>query len=123
MRLRPGAAAVAARAGAAGAPVAAGAIAVEYAFWADRKPEVFVRARRVEPGGPSTADWQRALTGAMRENASALASLVIARDPAPFDDLLGSGGRIHPVYDALLRLTGRSGSIDASRRGAPEARA
>lgn len=89
-------------------------VAVEYAFWLDKKPEVFLRCVPVGAAGSTTA-WQRAIVAAMRENAAALAGLVIARDPAAFEVLLGSGAGINPVYDAWLRAKGASAAIDSTR--------
>jgi 1-acyl-sn-glycerol-3-phosphate acyltransferase len=114
IELRPGAAAIAAAA----PECRVVAMAIEYGFWLDKRPEVFVRCAPVEPAKAavvSTADWQRALVSTMRENAAALAQLVIARDPSAFEVLLGGGGRINPVYDAWLRLRGRSGSLQSAR--------
>jgi 1-acyl-sn-glycerol-3-phosphate acyltransferase len=124
LRLRPGAAAIAAACGdSGGAAVDAVAVAVEYGFWLDQRPEIFLRAAAVEPppgDRPSTAQWHRAMQDAMAANATALADLVIARDPGRFEHLAGGDGGIHPLYDWWLRLRGRSGAIDAdgrSRRG------
>jgi 1-acyl-sn-glycerol-3-phosphate acyltransferase len=133
--VRPGAAAVAARlsAGGSGAnPAGPGvrvlAVAVEYPFWSDRRPEVALRVAEVPaPDRPTTPAWTRALQAAMEANARALADLVIARDPAPFEVLLGAGegavgataspvtARVHPVYDLWLRLRGRAGAVPPRR--------
>lgn len=122
IRLRPGAASMAASL----EEVEVVAVAVEYAFWLDQRPEVFLRATGCRPIAegrlPSTADWHRAMQGAMQENAAALASKVIARDPAAFEVLVGGETSIHPVYDWWLRLWGRAGAIDREGRdrgGAP----
>jgi 1-acyl-sn-glycerol-3-phosphate acyltransferase len=113
--IRPGAAMVAAR-----HPEAQLlAVAIEYAFWTDQRPEVFMRAVRV--ASPAVADdvraWQEAIESAMNANASALALLVQGRDPAAFEAISGGGaGQIHPVYDVFLRLTGRRTSIETAHR-------
>lgn len=118
--IRPGAAAVAARLGVRHAM----AVAVEYAFWSDQKPEVFLRATPIAApvdagpgvrGSSRVGDWQEAITGTMARNGEALASLVIARDPTPFTDALRSKASVHPVYDLWLSMTGRGRSIDATR--------
>lgn len=115
--LRPGAAAVAARLSAVGTCRVA-CLAIEMAFWNDKKPEVFLRLEACGAEEPaSTASWHRALTRSMRQNAQALAAMVIARDPEPFLVLEGPrGARIHPVYDALLRLRGVPREIDQAGR-------
>ena len=116
VEVRPGAAMVAAR-----HPRAAViAVAIEYAFWVDQRPEVFLRADCVDAPAmdPSSAHaWQDAISRAMNANAAALAECVMSRDASRFVTVSGGGaGRIHPAYDAFLRLTGRRTSIDTSHR-------
>ncbi len=120
IRLRPGAAAIAARV----PGVRVVVLAIEYAFWQERKPEVFVTARGVAaPPSVSTASWLRAMNDGLKEAASDLAGRVRARDPAGFERLLlgrrgaAAGGRINPVFDFWQRLRGRGGSIAAHRPG------
>lgn len=93
-------------------------VAVEYGFWVDQKPEVFVRAVEVPaPAEPRTASWQRALQEAMESNRVALGAAVRAREPGAFECLCGGdASRVHPVYDAWRALVGRSGGIDTSHR-------
>lgn len=117
VRIRPGAALLASRLP--GMRICA--VAIEYGFWTDQRPECFMRA--VEVAGPDTraapavADWQRAFESAMDANARALAEATSARDASAFDAICGGGeGRIHPVYDAVLRLSGRRTSIGVSHR-------
>ncbi|HBS30108.1 MAG TPA: acyltransferase [Phycisphaerales bacterium] len=114
--IRPGVAAVAARLR--GPTVVA--LAIEYAFWTDRRPEVFLRAAPVEPGisgDASTPGWHRAIQSAMRRNGEELASLVVARDAGAFECLLGGGRtRINPVYDLWQSMRGRDGPIHDPRR-------
>lgn len=110
IRLHPGAAAVAARH--AGCRVVA--VAVEYVFWNDQRPEVLVCCARVaEPAtAASTSSWQRAIQSTMERNAGRLAAAARARDERAFTAIVGGGAaRIHPVYDAWLRLRGRHGAI------------
>ena len=120
---RPGAAMVAAR----HPGLAVISVAIEYAFWVDQRPEVFLRAATVAApaaGGDSAHAWQPTIEGAMNANAAALAECVASRDPARFSLVSGGGaGRIHPAYDAFLRLTGRRTSIDVSHRAPREGRA
>lgn len=116
VRVRPGAAAAAARLGL----TRVVSVAIEYGFWTDRRPEVFLRVAQVHaPEGPargSTATWTRTLTDAMQANADALAALVMARDAAGFDVLLGGSAKINPLYDAWLRLRGKGRAITPADR-------
>lgn len=119
--LRPGMAAVAARACAKGFALRVVCVSVEYAFWLEQKPEVFVRVVEVtasgggsgsERGPATTARWHRVLTQAMNQNAAELARLVRSRDSGAFDVLVGGGGSgTNPVYDLWRRITGRGGGI------------
>lgn len=116
--VRPGAAAIAAGLGADRPAVIA--VAFEYAFWNDQRPEVFVEAAEATPredgAPPSTASWHRAIRDALRQAASSLARRVIARDPAGFDRWSGGRTAVHPVFDLWLRATGRGGEIDDDGR-------
>jgi 1-acyl-sn-glycerol-3-phosphate acyltransferase len=94
------------------------ALAVEYCFWTDPKPEVLVRAREVLPEaeGRSTTAWQRAISDAMQENAAALAALAIGRDAARFEAVVSREGRQGGFfYDLWLRVRGRGGGIAEAR--------
>ncbi len=92
-------------------------VAVEYGFWVDARPEVYVRVQPVHPpADPRRAEWQRALQAGMQANADALATDVRSRDPARFLCLLGGEARVHPVYDLWLRLTGRGRGIEVDHR-------
>jgi len=122
--LRPGAGAVAARA-CETREIPVLALAIEYTFWEDKRPEVFVRVQRVEPPDvPAFADrgqrieaWTAEIERAMRENQRALAELVMERDPRPFDLVLGGReGANHPLYDLWLLVRGKRGRIKARRR-------
>ncbi len=120
IRLRPGAAMVAARLH---NPIVV-ALAIEYAFWLDQKPEAFFRCVRVAPPETqtSTAAWHRALTRAMQQNQSALAGAVMSRDPSRFAVLEGAGAaRINPAMDLWLRVTGQRASLtDRAREEAQQ---
>jgi len=111
---RPGAAAVLA----AHADMPAYSLAIEYGFWSDARPEVFLSVVKVStPCEPRRVAWQRALHEAMQSNQSALALAVRSRDASRFVCLLGGDvARVHPVYDAWLRMTGRRTGIDLSHR-------
>lgn len=116
LTIRPGAASIAA----AFAEVDVVSLAIEYGFWLDQRPEIFMRADRCDPNvdgrRPSTADWHRAMQASMQRSASRLAEAVISRDPERFEMLAAAGSSVHPVYDAWLRLIGRSGAIDGDGR-------
>ncbi|MCA3005423.1 MAG: lysophospholipid acyltransferase family protein [Planctomycetaceae bacterium] len=122
IRLRPGAASVAASVHAAFGSVDVLCIAAELVFWTDRKPEALFRIAPCPcPRPDSTLAWLRAMTATMQSNADALAAAAVARDPAAFSPLLGgAAARVNPLYDLWLRLTGRSGALEVTRReGSP----
>lgn len=116
VRLRPGAAAIAAKL----PEVRCVCVACELVFWADRRPELLLNIRRVPDDGGragSTLAWTRAMTEGLQGAMVELAALSIARDPAAFEVLLGKeDGQINPLYDLWLRMTGRTGTINAKRR-------
>ncbi len=121
IRIRPGVANVAARQ----EGVRVVSLAVEMAFWLDKKPEVLCRACVVDaPAVTSTSGWTRAITGAMQQNADALAGLVRARDESAFTVVAssGNGGGVNPLYDLWLRARGVSGRLVATDRDAARAR-
>lgn len=111
--VRPGAAAIAARLGVRSALC----LAIEYAFWNEQRPEVFLRAERVgvDPQA-STATWHRAIAAAMESNRQTLAEAVISREATRFENVLAPRSDIHPVYDLWLRVTGRGVGITADHR-------
>jgi len=111
---RPGAAALLA----ARADMAAWSVAIEYAFWTDARPEVFLRVQQVErPVDARVSTWQRSLQQTMEMNRIALADAVQSREPARFRIMLGGGqAQVNPLYDLWLRVTGRGGAIDIARR-------
>lgn len=121
IRLRPGAAAIAA---ASPRPPRVVTVAIEYPFWQDQRPEVLIAVSTCEApdsgtsSRPSTADWHRSMTAAMTDAAQRLRAAAIDRSPAafePVDRRLGGEARINPMMDAWLRLRGRSGGIEARR--------
>lgn len=122
VRLRPGAAAVAARLEREPRVVA---LAMDYCFWNDRKPELCMRVRPVVAENrrgirPTTADWMRAMTHAMQENQNALTELVLRRNPEDWTPVFASRRHqnTNPVYDLWLRLRGRSGELRTHRESA-----
>ncbi len=122
LELRPGAAAIAARLGKDGTPPRVLSLAIEFAFWEDRKPEVLLLAKQCPPPERATTSlWQRQMTESMQAAMADLAELVIARDTSAFENVLGSGASgVNPVYDSILKLTGRQTSI-ATHRSTQEA--
>lgn len=118
LALRPGAAVIAART----PGVRVVSLSIEYSFWLDQRPEMFLRLARVSPPEkPSIPHWHRALKAGMGANAAALAELVIARDPGAFESLLESRAGINPAMNLLLKLRGKSPDIDSARlRRAPQ---
>ena len=119
VRLRPGAAAVAARLDPSPKVVS---LAMDYCFWNDRKPELCMRVQRVEVkpregAAPSTTDWMRAMTAAMQENQDALTAIVLQRNPDHWSPVIERRQHqsTNPVYDLWLRLRGRSGELRSHR--------
>ncbi len=121
-KLRPGAAWLAART----PNVRVLCCAIEYAFWTDQRPEVFVRVQQASPApspapSPSTTDWLRAMQSTMEACAAALAQAVMSRDPAYFEPLQGAGPTsINPLYDLWQRVTGKGNAIEVRARPAPK---
>lgn len=109
VRIRPGISAIAADQPAARVL----SIALEYAFWTDQRPEVFVSAARIErPEANSTPAWHRAITRSMRANAQSLSEAVIARDPSRFvEPFERRGAGVNATYDTLAKLRGKSTRI------------
>jgi hypothetical protein len=111
--VRPGAAALAARLGVGSAV----AVAVEYAFGRERKPEVFLAARLIDVAPPGrVASWQRSIVEAMQGTSQQLAGAVRRRDESRFEEWLGGASSVHPVYDWWLRLRGKRSGIEVDHR-------
>lgn len=109
---RPGTATIAART----PGVRLVSLAIEYVFWLDQKPEILLRAAEIPtPDKPTTPHWHRAIQHTMQHNADALASLAIARNPAPFQTLISSNSGINPAMNLWLRLRGKRPEIDSAR--------
>ncbi|MBY0111185.1 MAG: lysophospholipid acyltransferase family protein [Phycisphaerales bacterium] len=125
IELRPGAAALAAKT----PNVRVIALAIEYAFWTDQKPEVFLRFEPcATPSRPdSTTAWHREFLRAMAENNARLAEAVRSRDAARFRPALGeiaaggdsdTGPATNWFYDLWIRLRGQSARVEDRRFGA-----
>jgi len=113
IEIRPGGAAIAAKT----PGISVLVLAVEYGFWTDQKPEVFLSWRPVHVASgreASTAAWHRAILEAMTENNRVLAEAVKSRDPAKFLPVFDSGGAAATNwwYDLWLRLRGRSSRVE-----------
>lgn len=67
-------------------------LAIEYAFWEERRPCVFLRWGEpisiVAADAPSKAAWSQRIERALRSTQDELAALVIERDDRPFEVLL-----------------------------------
>ena len=83
-------------------------LALDYEFWDEKRPEVFLQfgpMRRVEAGEPvARRELLRGLEGELERQMDELAALRRQRDPSLFRVVLESGGGVSPVYDAWRRL-------------------
>jgi 1-acyl-sn-glycerol-3-phosphate acyltransferase len=113
LRLRPGAAAVAADHPGARVLV----LAAEYPMGLDPKPQVMLAIGETQrPERPTLAGWHRAIHRQMRRTTHRLAEAVISRELDRFETMMGGGGSVHhPVYDLWLRLTGRRVALHDDR--------
>ncbi len=121
--VRPGAASIAAavcrseRLGAGTLRVVS--LSVEYGFWHEQRPELFLRAIAVDPPADpaSTGGWRRAMETAMNANAAALATAVMSRDPERFEVVAaGRAARTNPLYDLWLKVRGRKAELEVDHR-------
>ena len=99
-------------------------VALEYAFWLERRFEALVRFGDPIEGSSLSAlrprDRQGVLEAGLADTMDVLAADAIARDPTAFQVLLGGSGGIHPVFDAWLRLKALvSGRRYVAGHGAP----
>ena len=99
-------------------------LAIEYALWEERRPELLLRF-----GTPvlasalqalSVEDRRLRLESGLEETMSALAEASIARDAGRFETLLSGAKGVNPIYDAWRRLKAWAGgrSFDP-RHGRP----
>ena len=85
-------------------------IAMEYAFWEEKRPEVLLRVGRPVKVADfaskhlSAADWTELLQARLEEAQDELRDLSIQRAANPFDVLFSGQYRIHPVYDLWRRV-------------------
>ena len=75
-------------------------LALEFAFWNERKPEALVRfGPPVMPAVRTVAGWQVALQQALTATMDVLAADSMSREPARFVKLLSSRSGIGGIYD------------------------
>ena len=83
-------------------------LAIEYALWEERRPELLLRFGAPVPAGALLGlpvEERRLLLETNLETAmSALAEASIARDAERFETLLSGAKGINPIYDAWRRL-------------------
>ena len=83
-------------------------LAIEYALWEERRPELLLRFGAPVPASALlglSPDDRRLLLEVNLENAmSALAEASIARDAAQFETLLSGAKGVNPIYDAWRRI-------------------
>ena len=94
------------------------ALAIEYPFLLDSRPEICLRLIEIPaPENPTITGWQRRITESMQENGDALAEIVKARSTEGLEPVLSTGRTsIHPVYNLWLRLRGKSPAIEVEHR-------
>ena len=83
-------------------------LAVEYAFWNERKPEALCRFGSPIDAGRhrDVAGWTAALEAALTQTMDALAAESAARDPAAFVPLMRGQSGVGGVYDLWRRGRG-----------------
>jgi len=91
---------------ASGAALQAVPIAIEYAFWLEKKPEALVRiGTAVSAAGEETEAVQARLEAALEHELDQLAEASIARDASAFEVWIDGRDRgVGGVYDGLKRL-------------------
>lgn len=109
LRLRPGLAHLARLA----PPTDFVPLAIEYAFWTERKPEALCRfgtpIGTEAYAGLSTGNWAKLLEEGLGRTMDRLAGDVMARDPARFRTLVRGRAGVGGVYDLWRRLRASAG--------------
>ena len=86
-------------------------LAIEYAFWDERRPNLLLRFGEPVDAEGIRAEGKAVLRDALTATMDALAADVATRDPARFTTLLSGKTKINPVYDGWRRakalLSGR----------------
>jgi 1-acyl-sn-glycerol-3-phosphate acyltransferase len=84
-------------------------IAIEYAFWNERLPEILVNVGEPLEIADGTMEdartWTNLLSYATAATLDELAMLAMERDPASFDTVLSGSGGIGGVYELWKRFT------------------
>ncbi|SHI66958.1 lysophospholipid acyltransferase family protein [Wenxinia saemankumensis] len=84
-------------------------LALDYPFWDEKRPEAlmaFGAPVEARPGEGAAALNDR-LEAALADTADRLAARAVARDPAPFETLLGGAEGTGGIYGVWQRLRGR----------------
>jgi 1-acyl-sn-glycerol-3-phosphate acyltransferase len=81
-------------------------LAVEYAFWAESKPEVLCRfGAPIHLGARSSPlEWTVRIAAALERTQDDLATQVVARDPGPFREIHAGTSGVGGAYDLWGRL-------------------
>jgi 1-acyl-sn-glycerol-3-phosphate acyltransferase len=83
-------------------------VAVEYAFWDERLPEVLINIGEpleIADGAMEDArTWSNLLSYAMAATLDELAMLAMERDPAAFETVLSGSGGIGGIYELWKRM-------------------
>ena len=99
-------------------------LAIEYAFWDERRPNLLLRFGDAVPGAALEQDASAgpALRDALSATMDALAADAATRDPRRFATLLAGRTRINPFYDAWrgAKALVRGQRFDPSHSAAPE---
>ena len=97
-------------------------LAVEYAFWDERRPNLLLRFGDTVPAEAVRTLGSAALGEALSSAMDSLAVDAASRDPARFTTLLAGRTRINPVYDSWRRaramMQGRR--FDPAHQATPE---
>jgi 1-acyl-sn-glycerol-3-phosphate acyltransferase len=83
-------------------------LAMEIAFWEEKRPEVLLRfGEPVHPSADRALAMNARLEAALREASARLAEASIRREVEAFQNLLAGGSGTQPVYDAWRWLKAR----------------
>ncbi len=96
-------------------------MAIEYAFWDERRPNLLLRFGEALSAETVHASGAAALNTALAGAMDTLAADAAARDPARFTTLLAGKTKINPVYDSWRRARafGRGRRFDPAHRASP----
>ncbi|WP_174301143.1 lysophospholipid acyltransferase family protein [Caulobacter sp. S45] len=82
-------------------------LAIEYAFWNERRPNLLLRFGDAIPANAVRTEGSAALNAALEGAMDALAVDAALRDPGRFTTLIAGRTQISPVYDGWRRLRAR----------------